>query len=165
MKHLEIERKYLVRMEMWDQVEKPEGRELIQGYLCRDDQKVIRVRIVRIKAGKKGYLTIKGKIENLGRPEFEYEIPAEEALDLLALALFHPIEKTRYKYLYRGKIWDVDIFHGVNKGLYMAELELDDPDEVIDFPTWVGEEVSHDLRYYNSYLSEHPYKTWQQKKE
>ncbi|NQV01027.1 MAG: CYTH domain-containing protein [Bacteroidia bacterium] len=145
---------------MWERVEKPECRELIQGYLCRDDQKVIRVRIVSTKAGKKGYLTIKGKMKNLGRPEFEYEIPPEEAQDLLTLTLFNLIEKTRYKYLYKGKIWDVDIFHGTNEGLCMAEIELEDPDEPIDFPEWVGEEVSHDPRYYNSYLSQHPFTAW-----
>lgn len=160
LKHLEIERKYLIDPEAWELVIKPEARSLIQGYLCRDDQKVIRVRIVSTSAGKRGYLTIKGKMENLGRPEFEYEVPADEAADLMALVLFQPVEKTRFKYLHKGKIWDVDIFHGVNKGLYMAELELDDPDEPIDFPEWVREEVSNDPRYYNSYLSEHPFTTW-----
>ncbi len=145
--------------------DKPEARTLTQGYLCMDDQKVIRVRIVQIHSGSRGYLTIKGKMQNLGRPEFEYEIPVEEAKDLIALTLYTPIEKTRYKYLYKGKIWDVDIFHGSNEGLYLAEIELDDPNDAIDFPEWIREEVSHDPRYYNSYLSEHPFTTWKYKKE
>lgn len=160
LKHLEIERKYLIHPKVWDQAEKPAARFLTQGYLCKDDQKVIRIRIVRTMAGSKGYLTIKGRMENLGRPEFEYEVPVEEATDLLALIQAHPIEKIRYKYLHKGKIWDVDIFQGANKGLYLAELELENPEEAIDFPQWVGEEVSHDPRYYNSYLSEHPFTTW-----
>jgi len=157
---LEIERKYLIDPVQWDKAAKPEARMLTQGYLCKDDQKVIRVRIVRIGDLEKGYLTIKGKMFNLGRPEFEYEIPVDEAENLMALTLFNPIEKTRFKYVYGGKTWDVDIFHGSNKGLYLAEIELDDPDQAIDFPEWVGEEVSHDPRYYNAYLSEHPFTTW-----
>ncbi len=160
MKHLEIERKYLVDPEIWHLAEKPEVRVLTQGYLCMDDLKVIRIRIVQTNSDSRGYLTIKGKMKNLGRPEFEYEIPIEEAKDLMALTLYNPIEKTRYKYLHMGKIWDVDIFRGGNEGLCMAEIELDDPDEVIDFPEWVGREVSHDPRFYNAYLSEHPFTTW-----
>ncbi|MBL7110828.1 MAG: CYTH domain-containing protein [Bacteroidales bacterium] len=161
MKHLEIERKFLVRQHIWEDVEKPEAKKLVQGYLCRDDQGVVRVRI----ADDKGFLTIKGKLENLGRPEFEYGIPIDEATDLLALTLFTPIEKTRYKYMYRGKLWDVDIFHGANEGLFMAEVELEDPEEQIDFPDWIGEEVSHDPRYYNAYLSQHPFKTWSENRK
>lgn len=153
---MEIERKYLIRMDLWLKSEKPEGRLLLQGYLCRDDEKVVRIRI----AGQRGFLTIKGKLENLGRPEFEYEIPVTEARDLLSLSLFPPIEKTRYKYPYGGRIWDVDIFHGENEGLAMAEVELDEPGEEIDFPDWAGEEVSHDPRYYNSYIAGHPFRTW-----
>lgn len=160
MKHLEIERKYLIDPVKWALAEKPEARELVQGYLCKDDQKVIRVRIVKMDAGEKGYLTIKGKMENLGRSEFEYEIPPSEAKDLLALTLYGPVEKTRYKYPHAGKIWDVDLFHGSNEGLMLAEIELDHPEEPIDFPEWVGGEVSHDPRYYNAYLSEHPFSTW-----
>lgn len=160
MKHLEIERKYLIDPVGWDKAAKPVARMLTQGYLCKDDQRVIRVRVVRIGDLEKGYLTIKGKMDNLGRPEFEYEIPVDEAKDLMALTLFNPIEKTRYKYVCGGKIWDVDIFHGSNRGLYLAEIELDDPDQAIDFPEWVAEEVSHDPRYYNAYLSEHPFTTW-----
>jgi len=160
LKHLEIERKYLIDTELWGHAVKPEPRVLVQGYLCKDDHKVVRVRIVRTTAGERGYMTIKGKMQNLGRPEFEYEIPPEEAKDLLALTLYPPIEKTRYKYLYKGKIWDVDIFHGSNEGLYLAEIELDDPNDAIDFPEWIRKEVSNDPRYYNAYLSEHPYTTW-----
>ena len=163
MKHLEIERKYLIDPVKWELAEKPEASSLTQGYLCKDDHKVIRVRIVKIGAGEKGYMTIKGKMQNLGRPEFEYEIPVEEAKDLLALTLYKPIEKTRYKYLHKGKIWDVDIFAGSNEGLFLAEIELDHPDEAIDFPDWIVEEVSHDPRYYNAYLSEYPFTTWKYK--
>ena len=160
LKHLEIERKYLFNLQDWELVEKPKGVKLFQGYLCKDDYKVIRIRI----AGNRGSLAIKGRLENLSRPEFQYEIPIEEANDLLLLALNKPIEKTRYKYNHKGNIWDVDIFHGENEGLCMAELELDDPDEPIDFPDWIGGEVSHDPRYYNSYLSEHPFTSWPENK-
>ena len=127
-----------------------------QGYLCTDSSKVIRIRI----AASKGFLTIKGQMENLGRPEFEYAIPEEEARELLSLASGFPIEKTRYKVPFHGKIWDVDIFHGSNEGLCMAEIELNSPDEPIDFPEWVQVEVTHDPRYYNAYLSSHPFLTW-----
>lgn len=160
LKHLEIERKYLINQKLWDRAEKPEPRFLTQGYLCSDDKKVIRIRIVQTNAGRRGYLTLKGRMQNLGRPEYEYEVPAEEASDLLALIQSRPVEKIRYKYPHKGKIWDVDIFLGENKGLFLAEIELDDPDEVIDFPEWVGDEVSHDPRYYNAYLALHPFNTW-----
>jgi len=156
LKHLEIERKFLVKPGVWEQTKKPLGKKLFQGYLCNDDKKSIRVRITADKAS----LTVKGALENLCRPEFEYVIHEGEASDLLIFAQNHCIEKTRYKTEYKGKIWDVDVFHGLNAGLFLAEIELNHPDELVELPGWVGEEVSCDPRYYNSYLSEHPFTTW-----
>jgi len=156
LKHLEIERKFLVRKEIWDGVEKAESKQIKQGYLSRDEEAVIRVRI----ANDIGLLAIKGRRENISRMEFEYTIPLEEARALHSLVAANLIEKTRYKINHHGKSWDVDIFHGLNEGLYMAEIELESTEEEFDLPEWAGKEVSHDPRYYNSYLSAHPFTSW-----
>lgn len=156
MQHLEIERKFLVDPQLWKEAEKPEGVPYQQGYLCGSTHGVVRVRI----AGDRATLTIKGKLKGLGRQEFEYEIPVSDAKDLLQLAEGNLIEKTRYKVWYEGKLWDVDWFQGDNDGLFMAEIELDAEDETFAKPVWIGKEVSDDLRYYNSYLAKHPFRTW-----
>ncbi|MBC8314351.1 MAG: CYTH domain-containing protein [Bacteroidales bacterium] len=156
MKHLEIERKFLVRKEIWDGVEKAESKQIKQGYLSRDEEAVIRIRI----ANDIGLLAIKGRRENISRMEFEYTIPLEEARALHSLVAGNLVEKTRYKINHHGKSWDVDIFHGSNEGLYMAEIELESTEEEFDLPEWAGEEVSLDHRYYNAYLSEHPFTSW-----
>jgi adenylate cyclase len=92
--------------------------------------------------------------------EFEYEIPIDDALKLLELCKRPIIAKTRYKIPYEGHSWEVDVFEGENEGLVMAEVELQSEDETVVLPEWIGKEVSGDKRYYNSYLSLHPYNEW-----
>lgn len=152
---VEIERKFLVNSEQWKNgVER--SVEIKQGYLSTAPERTVRVRT----KGEKGFLTIKGKTQNLSRAEFEYEIPLEEALGLLKLCEGHPIEKVRHEVRVGGKLWEVDVFEGENAGLVLAEIELESEVESFEMPVWAGEEVSADLRYFNSYLSQHPFKGW-----
>ena len=114
---------------------------------------------VRIKKGK-GFLTIKGKTIKTTRQEFEYEIPLEEAQELLAWCVPSIIEKTRYLVKYEGLTWEIDVFEGDNKGLEVAEIELEKEAQIITLPTWIGQEVSHEARYYNANLITTPFKNW-----
>lgn len=152
---VEIERKFLVNSEQWKNgVER--SVEIKQVYLSTTPERTVRVRI----KGEKGFLTIKGKTQNLSRAEFEYEVPLEEALGLLKLCEGHPIEKVRHEVRVGGKLWEVDVFEGENAGLVLAEIELESEVESFEMPVWAGEEVSADLRYFSSYLSQHPFKGW-----
>jgi adenylate cyclase len=153
----EIERKFLVVGDDWRAV--ASGTDYVQGYLSRDVARIVRVR----QAGPAAYLTIKGIPEGARRPEFEYPIPLSDAQQLMNLCLRPLVEKTRYVIKYGGKRWEVDEFHGDNRGLILAEIELPSEDERIEIPPWIGKEVSGDLRYFNSYLSEHPYTQWDAK--
>jgi adenylate cyclase len=153
----EIERKFLVVGDGWRAG--ASGTSYIQGYLSRDVARIVRVR----KAGPSAYLTIKGIAEGSSRPEFEYSIPLSDARQLMGLCLLPLVEKTRYVLKYSGKRWEVDEFHGDNRGLILAEIELSREGEPIEIPPWIGQEVSGDPRYFNSYLSEHPYTQWHAK--
>jgi len=159
MKHLEIERKFLVDKEKWFLMAKPEGVSYSQGYLSIDEDKVVRVRV----AGDKGFLTIKGKSETISHPEFEYAIPVGDARELMLLFTATRIEKIRTRIPAGNHVWEVDEFHGENEGLLIAEIELEKPDDLFKKPEWVGEEVTQDKRYYNAWLSLHPFQTWQEK--
>jgi adenylate cyclase len=120
-------------------------------------ERVVRVRI----AGDRGSLTIKGVTTGIGRLEFEYPIPREEAAVLLDELCERPlIEKTRHREMFAGKTWEIDVFHGDNEGLVLAEIELASPAEPIELPPWAGREVSNDPRYFNNNLVAHPYKSW-----
>lgn len=129
-----------------------------QGYLCTDKERTVRIRI----AGEKGYITIKGHTTGCSRAEYEYEIPAADAASMLDTLCVKPlIEKIRYRCTGPdGKVWEVDEFLGENEGLVVAEIELADENEPFARPAWLGEEVTGDMRYYNSYLSQNPYKGW-----
>lgn len=151
---IEIERKFLVKSEAWRSM--GSGVPLIQGYLAGSNQATVRVRI----AGEKARLTVKGKVQNLTRQEFEYEIPVADAQAMMALCYPRVVEKTRYKIAFSDLIWEVDDFSGTNQGLVLAEVELSAPDQSVVLPDWVGQEVSDDPRYFNSYLAAHPYSTW-----
>jgi adenylate cyclase len=151
---IEIERKYLVRGEEWRESAIPV--QYAQVYLVADEGRTVRVRI----AGNSGFLTIKGKSEGMSRKEFEYEIPLPDARELLLLSKIPIVEKKRYKIEWDGKTWEVDVFEGRNEGLILAEIELKSEDERFSIPHWIGEEVTGDLRYFNSYLSQNPYKEW-----
>ena len=152
---VEIERKFLVKNETW-RSNVVESYFIRQGYLNSDPERTVRIRI----KNEKGILTIKGKNDNFTRKEFEYEIPYTEACQLIELCQKPIIEKTRYLYYFRGLTWEIDVFDGDNSGLIIAEVELDNENQVIDLPDWVGEEVSSDIRYYNSSLINHPYCEW-----
>jgi len=150
----EIERKFLVNRKLWQPT--VQGEKIAQGYLQHDVNKVVRVRV----KGNQGFLTVKGKNNGISRLEFEYEIPLSDADELLRLCDAGVIEKTRYEIPYKGFVWEVDDFQGENKGLLLAEVELDSTLEEPVFPAWILEEVSHDKKYFNSYLSENPFGTW-----
>ena len=153
----EIERKFLVVGNDWRAG--ASGTSYIQGYLSRDVARIVRIRL----AGPAAYLTIKGIVHGASRPEFEYPIPLSDAQQLMNLCLRPLVEKTRHVIKFAGKRWEVDEFHGDNRGLILAEIELSREDESIDIPPWIGQEVSGDPRYFNSYLSEHPYTQWHPK--
>ena len=150
---VEIERKFAVK-KSWQP--KDEGEVIAQGYLTKDTDKTVRVRL----KGGRGFLTIKGKTENLMRQEFEYEIPVADAEKLLALCGDGVVSKRRHKETYDGFLWEIDVFDGKNAPLVMAEIELPTEDTKFSKPSWVGEELSFDKRYFNSYLAEHPFGTW-----
>ena len=137
-----------------------QATEIKQGYLCGGSGVTVRARV----RGDKGYLTIKGKRQagGIARFEWEKEISADEAQALLALAEGGCIEKTRYlvKNTDGKHTWEVDVFHGDNEGLIVAEIELESVDDTFDRPDWLGREVSDDHRYYNSQLLKNPYKNW-----
>ena len=152
---VEIERKYLVNGSGWKTVKPIDIR---QGYLNTDQSRTVRVRV----AGVAAYLTIKGKTTNLSRPEFEYEIPLEDARELLLLCSDAIIEKSRYLVPFGGLIWEVDEFYGANAGLVIAEVELQAEDQSVVKPDWVAEEVSGDARYYNASLVKSPFTSWVQ---
>ena len=156
MKNMEIERKFLVQKEKWLVVSKQAGILYIQGYLSIDDDKVIRVRV----AGERGFLTIKGKSETFSHPEFEYEIPVDDARELLKQYTKNRVEKVRTRIPAGNYVWEVDEFLGENEGLLMAEIELEIPEDIFEKPAWLGEEVTGDARYYNSYLAGKPYGRW-----
>ena len=153
---LEIERKFLIVKDLWYALKKPVGEDITQAYLVNEPGRVIRIRVTASNA----FITIKGPTENATRHEYEYSIPGEDALEILDLFGTNKIEKTRYRIEYHGHLWEVDEFFGENDGLVIAEIELKSPDEPFDKPPWLGEEVTEDHRYYNSYLSEHPYTKW-----
>jgi len=153
---MEIERKYLVDSDKWNKVTKPIGVPIIQGYLCSLPDKTIRVRI----KGNQSYMTIKGKSMGISREEIEFEIPSAQAQELITNFCGTTIEKERYNIDFAGKTWDVDVFKDENAGLIIAEIELTDENESFLLPDWVDQEVSHDIRYFNSYLAEHPFCNW-----
>lgn len=157
----EIERKFLVTGELWRKGHM--GISYRQGYLSIDPDRTIRVRTID---NRKGYLAIKGKTVGTSREEFEYEIPLDDANQLLEHFCRKPlIEKRRYKILFGRKIWEVDEFAGKNQGLILAEVELKDENEEINLPEWVEEEVTGDPKYYNVNLVEHPFLEWGKEKE
>jgi CYTH domain-containing protein len=150
---VEIERKFLVRSEAWRQ---GAGERMVQGYLNRDKARTVRVRL----AGTQAFLTVKGASVGATRAEFEYPIAAADAQALLALCDGPLIDKTRYRIAVGDLVWEVDEFCGDNAGLVVAEVELPSEDAVFSKPEWVGQEVTHDARYFNSNLSSHPFTRW-----
>jgi len=152
---VEIERKFLVNKESLPRLKK--GTDLKQGYLHISREKSIRVR----QSGKKAFLTIKGPDVNGQRSEFEFSIPYHDSSYLLDhFCISSIIVKTRRCLFWKEKLWEIDEFLGDNSGLWIAEVELDQPGEAIELPSWVGEEVTGNKKYYNTYLSQHPFSQW-----
>ena len=164
--NIETERKFLVLNDEY-KAQAVNSYRICQGYIAHDSGRTVRVRI----RDDKGFLTIKGPSIIPGcRPEWEKEISLQEAEELFPLCKAGSVDKTRWVVPAGGstgsptdlpaRFFEVDEFHGENEGLVMAEIELGSPDEPFASPSWLGEEVTDDMRYYNGYLAEHPFKTW-----
>lgn len=153
---VEIERKFLISGDYKPDVHCSE--EIMQGYLSSDPRRTVRVRV----KGDKAYLTIKGLTNGAGltRYEWEKEIAVHDAKELIELCEPGIIHKVRHYVAYGGKTFEIDEFHGENDGLTLAEIELQSEDEAFDKPLWLGQEVTGDKRYYNSYLTANPYSKW-----
>ena len=152
---IEIERKFLVVGDGWRAAP---AVPYAQGYLNRDKQRTVRVRIVRGQA----WLTVKGISVGATRAEFEYAIPLSDAEQLLALCDGPVVRKTRRVVEHAGARWEIDEFEGDNAGLVVAEIELAAEDAPFEPPPWLGAEVTHDARYFNSSLATAPYSTWRE---
>ena len=156
--HIETERKFLVRDDSYKALAVRTIR-IKQGYLAHDGGNTVRVRIMDNDC----VLTIKGRsLDGISRPEWEKSIPRQDAEDLLPLCHGGVIDKLRHIVPVPGskRYFEVDEFYGDNEGLTMAEIELGSPDEAFERPSWLGEEVTGDRRYYNSYLTKVPFKQW-----
>lgn len=152
---MEIERKFLVRGDAWRKGAR--GTFYRQGYLMVSEDCVVRVR----EAGEKACLTIKGRRNGLSCPEYEYPIPLSEARDMLDKICLRPlIEKTRYTLAFKGIVWVIDEFASENKGLLIAEVELEEENQKVPLPPWAGPEVSCDSKYWNMNLMKHPFGQW-----
>jgi adenylate cyclase len=151
----EIERKFLVHPRKWSDL--GSGLVIRQAYLCSSKQSSVRVRTY----GDHAFVTIKGPTSDITRDEYEYEIPSTDANEImLNLCENPPIEKTRYRIVFKGHTWEVDEFTGANSGLTIAEVELKNSREQVELPDWIDREVSGDPRYFNSNLSIKPFSTW-----
>jgi adenylate cyclase len=153
----EIERKFLVTSTEFLSESKKSNR-IVQGYLNSNPERTVRVRI----KGTQGFITIKGKGNESGTTRFEWEkeIKITEAEQLLLLCEDGVIDKVRYEIPSGKHLYEVDVFEGDNKGLIIAEIELNDENESFEKPNWLGEEVTGDDRYYNASLSTSSYKNW-----
>ncbi len=152
----EIERKFLVCGDYKKSAFK--ALRISQGYLCSDPARTVRVRL----KDDRGFLTVKGAGDESGMSRFEWEkeISAEDAEALLAICEPGAIDKTRHLVKAGDHTYEVDEFHGDNEGLTVAEIELSDETEDFERPSWLGNEVTGDAKYYNSALAKHPFKTW-----
>ena len=150
---IEIERKFLVVGDDW---RRAPAVPYAQGYLNRDKQRTVRVRIVEDAA----WLTVKGASAGATRAEFEYPIPVADAQQLLGLCDGPLVRKLRRVVVHAGATWEIDEFQGDNAGLVVAEIELASEDAAFEAPPWLGAEVTHDARYFNSNLAAAPFSTW-----
>jgi len=154
---IEIERKFLVKSEAFKKEAHSSSR-IIQGFLNTDPERTVRVRVI----GNEGIITVKGLSSDEGLKRFEWEktIPKEEALSLLQLCEEGVIDKTRFFITLKNHTFEVDVFHNLNEGLIIAEVELNSISEKFPRPCWLGEEVTGTIKYYNSELSKNPYRNW-----
>jgi CYTH domain-containing protein len=154
---IEIERKFLVKSDAFKS-EALNSYRIKQGFLNSHKERTVRVRLKQ----DKGFVTIKGKssLDGLSRFEWEKEVSIPEAESLLELCEKGIIDKTRYEVKFGNHIYEIDVFTGENNGLIIAEVELNSVDELFEKPDWLGEEVTGDIKYYNSQLSQKPFNTW-----
>ncbi|MFS4468917.1 CYTH domain-containing protein [Maribacter sp. 2210JD10-5] len=154
---IEIERKFLVKSKDY-KAEAISNEKIVQGFLNTDAERTVRIRT----KGNKGFITVKGKSNESGTSRFEWEkeIKIEEAEALLKLCEKPILEKTRYEVAMGAHIFEVDEFHGKNNGLTIAEIELHNEDEKFEKPNWLGEEVTGEVKYYNSQLIKKPFSEW-----
>ena len=154
---IEIERKFLVTSKVYQQQATVKER-IVQGFLNTDKERTVRVRI----KGESGFLTVKGKSNDAGtiRFEWEKEISVPDAEELLLICEPGIIDKVRYNVPLGNHKYEVDEFHGDNEGLIVAEVELESENQSLEKPSWLGEEVTGEVKYYNSQLSKHPFKKW-----
>lgn len=154
---IEIERKYLVNSRDYRSLAFSKSH-IVQGFLSTHPDRIVRIRIMNDNA----FLTVKGRSNTAGTTRFEWEkkIPVHEAKLLLELCEKEILEKTRFYIKMGGHIIEVDEFLGSNKGLVIAEIEIENEDENIEVPSWVGLEITGDIKYYNSQLSKCPFKEW-----
>ncbi|MBQ3644021.1 MAG: CYTH domain-containing protein [Candidatus Riflebacteria bacterium] len=146
---MEIERKFLLKNDSWKKIAS-KSIHIKQGYISTNPLSVVRIRI----ADSKSFLTIKGKGSNISRPEYEYEIPLQDAEEMYNLFCQHTgLAKTRHIVEYKGHIWEIDEFEGRHQGLILAEVEMKSEDEEVILPEWIEKEVTGDPRYYNSNLA------------
>lgn len=157
---IEIERKFLVTSDAYKN-RACNSERITQGFLNTDPERTVRVRL----KGDHGFIAVKGKssASGLSRFEWEMEIPLEEAKGLLKLCEEGIIDKIRYEIKVESHIFEVDEFLGDNQGLTLAEVELRSEEDIFMRPHWLGKEVTGQIQYYNSQLSEQPYKNWNQK--
>lgn len=154
---IEIERKFLISSNDF-KGEAISKTRIVQGFLNTNPDRTVRIRI----KGEKGFITVKGRSNELGisRFEWEKEIKLDEAEALLELCEKGILEKSRYEIPYGKHVFEVDEFYGLNEGLTIGEVELSSENEAFDKPKWIGEEVTGDIKYYNSQLSKVPFSTW-----
>jgi adenylate cyclase len=152
----EIERKFLLRDDSW-RAQVTHSTVMRQGYLSSSPGVSIRVRV----AGPDAFLNLKSATLGISRHEFEYAIPLADAEQMLAMFCgTRCLDKTRHYLPQPPHVWEIDEFHGANAGLIVAEIELDSESDVFERPSWVGEEVSSERRYYNVCLIDEPYSSW-----
>ncbi len=153
---IEIERKFLLASDEWRQ-RVYSSRKLQQGYLNDSSESSIRIRTANTQA----WLNIKSVVIGATRQEFEYEIPLDDANQMLSTLCSHRIvKKTRHLVQIAHHTWEIDEFEGDNSDLIVAEIELNDEDEQFEKPSWIGKEVTMDKRYYNNQLSKTPFCHW-----
>ena len=151
----EIERKFLVHKDLLPAL--TDGQHIVQGYIPTADKTAVRIRI----KGQQAWLTIKGANQGASRLEFEYPIPLDDARKMLTeLCTGGAIDKHRYEIVHQGLIWEIDVFAASNAGLIVAEVELENEQQVVNLPAWAAEEVTHDARYYNNQLMQNPVADW-----
>lgn len=145
----EIERKFLVKSDAWRALAN-QGRLIRQGYLSSNAKATVRV---RTWDDRKAAITLKGPSSGASRAEYEYEIPIEDARELLEMSRPHTVEKRRHELTFGGLTWEIDVFEGRHQGLIIAEVELEREDHDLEVPGWIGTEVTLDNRYFNASLS------------